>query len=149
MRATRTWVVIADGARARIAVNEGAGKGLRPALRRDFAASRLPTSDLVSDRPGRYAGGGAVASHGVEPQTDRHDHEKTQLVRDVAAAIERGADRRAFDRLVLVAPPAILGKLRTALKARTRRLIAAEIGKDLTRLSLREMPQHLADAIAI
>ena len=149
MKATKTWVVIADGARARIAVNLGPGKGLKPALNHEFAASHAPTSDLVSDRPGRYADGGASATHGVEPRTDRHDYEKSLFVRDIAMAVERGANRRAFDRLVLVAPPAILGRLRTALKPRTRKLVAAEIGKDLTHLNLREVPKHLADRISI
>ena len=149
MRAAKTWVVIADGARARIAVNAGPGKGLRPALKRDFAATRLHTSDLVSDRPGRYTDRGASGSHGVEPRTDRHDYEKGLFVREIAAAVESGANHRAFDRLILVAPPAILGRLRRALKPRTRNMVSAEVGKDLTRLSLRDVPDHLADAISI
>jgi len=149
MKAAKTWVVIADGARGRIAVNAGPGKGLKPAFKHEFAASHAPTSDLVSDRPGRYADGGASTSHGVEPRTDRHDYEKSLFVRDIAMAVERGANRRAFERLVLVAPPAILGRLRKALKPRTRNMVAAEVGKDLTHLNLREVPKHLADRISL
>jgi protein required for attachment to host cells len=149
MKAAKTWIVIADGARARIAVNIGPGKGLEPVFNYEFAASHAPTSDMVSDRPGRYADGGPSGSHGVEPRIDRHDHEKSLFVRDIATEVERGVDRGAFDRLVLVAPPAILGRLRMALKPRTRAMVTAEVGKDLTHLSLRELPERLADAILI
>jgi protein required for attachment to host cells len=51
--------------------------------------------------------------------------------------------------LVLVAPPAILGRLRTALKPRTRNMVTAEVGKDLTHLNLREVPKHLAATISL
>jgi protein required for attachment to host cells len=127
----------------------GPGKGLEPALAHDFAASRAPTSDLVSDRPGRYADHGTSGSHGVAPRIDHHDLEKSLFVRDIATAVERGANRRAFDRLVLVAPPAILGRLRTALPPRTRAMVAAEVGKDLTHLNLRDLPRRLADVITL
>jgi protein required for attachment to host cells len=149
MNAARTWIVIADGARARIAVNVGPGKGLEPALTHDFSAPRLHTSDLVSDRPGSYPDGASPSSHRVQPRTDRHDYEKSLFVRDVATAVEKGANGRSFDRLVLVAPPAILGKLRTALQPRIRAMVAAEVGKDLTHLSLRDLPQRLADVITL
>jgi hypothetical protein len=53
VKAAKTWVLIAHRARARIAVDVGPGKGLKPAFDHDFAASHAATSDLVSDRPGR------------------------------------------------------------------------------------------------
>jgi len=54
MKAKVTWVVIANGAHARIAMNAGVGKGLKPAMSREFAAPHVPNRRLVSDRPGRH-----------------------------------------------------------------------------------------------
>jgi protein required for attachment to host cells len=149
MKAKTTWIVIADGARARIAINDGIGKGLKPALDYEFAAPHAPSGRMISDRPGRQADPGGGASHGVEPRLDRHDYEKVLFARDIAAALEEAAHRKAFDRLVLVAPPAALGRLRAALSSNLRQQVAAEISKDLTHLPLHKVGDHLNDAIAL
>jgi protein required for attachment to host cells len=85
----------------------------------------------------------------MELPTDRHEYEKFLFARDLAAVVERAATAKRFERLVLVAPPAALGRLRLALTQRTRRMIRAEIGKDLTHIPFRELPAHLGEVIAV
>jgi protein required for attachment to host cells len=149
MKPRRTWILIADGARARIAVNEGVGKGIRPVFNHEFAAPHPPTREFGSDRPGRYSAPTAGGRHAVEAPVDRHEYEKFLFAKDLAAVVERAASGKQFDRLVLVAPPTALGRLRLALTPRTRRMISAEISKDLTHVPFRELPAFLGDAIAV
>jgi protein required for attachment to host cells len=146
MRSKRTWVVVADGARARIALSPEPGGRLVPALDRDFIGPHPPTRALVSDRPGRHATPG-TGRHGVGRGTDRHRQEKILFVRTIARELDRGLKAGAFDCLVLVAPPPVLGWLRARLSPAVRRLIRAEIGKDLTQVALHALPAHLADAL--
>ena len=53
MKGTVTWVVVADGARARIFTNNGPGKGLTAIPKGDFSVTHSPARDIAADRPGR------------------------------------------------------------------------------------------------
>ena len=147
MRAKTTWIIIADGAHARIARHEGPGTGIVSALDHEFAAPHAPTRDFVSDRPGSYPDRGALGTHRLAPKTDRHEHEKVLFAADIGAVLNKAAEDKAFDRLILVAPPAALGHLRAALNDRTRALVTAEIAKDLTHVPMHGLVEHLRDVI--
>lgn len=57
--------------------------------------------------------------------------------------------RHAFDRLILIAPPAMLGDLRGAMPKDLEGTIHGELSKDLTHADKRELEGHLADMIAV
>lgn len=143
MKAKKTWVLVADGARARVLVNEGPGTGLVPALNHEFAASHAPNSVRGTERPGKSSGAAGGTGHAVASKVDWHDFEKARFARDVAAVLDGAAGRGAFDRLVLVSPPKTLGALRKELKSATRERITAEVGKDLTHLALHDLAPAL------
>jgi protein required for attachment to host cells len=149
VKASKTWILIADGARARIFVNEGPGKGLKPAISKEFATENLPTREVIADRPGSNASGGA-ARHGYAPKVDWHQFEKQRFAASMAAILNKEAKRQAFERLVLVAPPEPLGGLRAKLDSATRGCVVKEIGKDLTNLTEHELPKRLeADGLVL
>lgn len=147
MKAKRTWIVVADGAHAKIGLNKGPGTGVVPAMSHEFAAPHAPNRAFVSDKPGYFSEQG-TAGHRFAPKHDRHEFEKELFARDLAGVINAAAAQRRFDRLVLVAPPSALGRLRAALAPRTRRSIIGEVRKDLTHLPLRMLPQHLQATLA-
>lgn len=147
MRPAVTWVLVADGARASIFVHDGPGSGLRPVHDHEFAAStRAPNRAATSDRPGRTFDSAGAGRHAYA-ETDWREAEKQRFAKMMAEELCRGAERKAFDRLVLVAPPQTLGDLRVALDKNTARLVAAEINKDLTHLDANQLPEHLAEAM--
>lgn len=142
-----TWVVIADGARAHIVVTEGPGTGLTPILDAESAASRTPTRDLGSDKPGRSFESADGSRHAMEPRVDWHRFAKQQFAKRIADIVDRAAVRGRFHALVLVAPPRTLGDLRKALNDGTRDKVTAELGKDLTGVPLHELPAHLGEIV--
>ena len=146
MKARKTWVLVADGARARILESNGSGGGLSSPLSFDFAASHAPSRDFGSDKPGRGQGAGGVAQHTKPPKVDWHTFEKHLFAKKLAKALEEALRECAFDDLVLVAPPKALGELRQALSADVISRVKSEIGKDLTHLSMPELGRYLADA---
>lgn len=142
---TRKWFVIADGARARILAQEGAEGPLEPVMDREHEASREPTRNLGTERPGRSFERWTPARHGLESPADWHRFEKRKFVDNIAEILDDACTRYQFDHLVLVAPPRILGFLRKALAEATRQKVTAEIPKDLTNVPLHELPDRLRE----
>jgi protein required for attachment to host cells len=149
MKSTRTWFLIADGARARVMVNEGPGKGLKAAMDNEFAAPTAPSRDWVSDKPGRAAGGPGGARHTKEPRVDPHEFAKERFAAEMASMLDAAAEENAFDRLILVAPPKVLGNLRTALRNGARERIAGELAKDLTHVPPRDLLARLGEVMVL
>ena len=143
MRKKVTWILVADGARARIFRNDGPFKGLHPALDQEFASTVPPTRELGTDRPGRVQESATSERHAMVPRVDWHRFEKDKFARAMARILDAAAERGDFDRLILVAPPRTLGTLRSALGARTRGRITGELDRDLTHVTRLELPDHL------
>jgi protein required for attachment to host cells len=145
-----TWILVADGARARVLVNRGIGKGLEPTADGEMVHDLPPTRELGTDRPGRTQQRGTGGRrHAIEPHVDWHRFEKEKFSREMAALLDAAAERGDFDRLVLIAPPRTLGDLRAALGAKARGKVHAEVDKDLTHVTLHDLPGHLADVVAL
>jgi protein required for attachment to host cells len=145
-----TWILVADGARARVLVNRGIGKGLEPTVDGEMEHDLPPTRELGTDRPGRTQQRGTGGRrHAIEPHVDWHRFEKEKFSREMAALLDAAAERGDFDRLVLIAPPRTLGDLRAALGAKARGKVHAEVDKDLTHVTLHDLPGYLADVVAL
>ncbi len=143
MKKTRTWILVADGARAQIWLSEGWGKGLTRVGVEEASGGTAPTRELGSDRPGRVQDSAGSGRHAMEPRVDWHRYEKSLFAKRMAGVLDKGAGEKAFDRLVLVAPPQALGDLRAALGKAARALVTAELDKDLTSLPPRKLIQRL------
>jgi len=141
-----TWVLIADGMRARILKWDG-GDRLAPAMEHEFYDPQVHgySRDLKSDAPGRAFDPGSGARHAMEPRHDPHELEKERFGRSIAAVIDAAAARKAFDRLILVAPPKALGVLRSALGQAARSRVSGEIHKDLIHTPAHQLADHLRD----
>lgn len=87
------------------------------------------------------------ARHAVEQRVDWHRFEKHRFAAEMAGILNREAGAGAFDRLVLVAPPEILGVLRGAINEPTRKLITAEPAKDLTHEPISALPRRLRELV--
>lgn len=139
-----TWILIADGARAHIVANEGPGKGLKTIPGQDYAGTNLPTRELGTDKPGRTFDRAGSGRHRMEPRVDWHRFEKHKFAQSMAKVLDKAAGEGAFDRLILVAPPEILGELRSSLGKKASERVIAELAKDLTKLSIHELPDNLS-----
>ena len=144
-----TWILVADGARARVLMNDGAGKGLQPTVNGEMAHVLPSNRDMGTDRPGRTQQRGTSGPHALQPHVDWHRFEKEKFSKEIAGLLDAAAERGNFHRLVLVAPPRTLGDLRAALGTKARSLVHAEIDKDLTHVTIRDLPAHLTDVVAL
>ena len=147
MKKTVTWVLIADGAQARILENTGPGKGLKQVEGLDWANKPLSAQEIVTDRPGSKSGGGSLGG-GMQPRTDPVEHRETEFVKSVAAMLDRQQQKGAFDRLVIAAAPIALGDLRKSISAGVKKLVVAELNKDLTNTPTAQLDKHLEGIFA-
>src|SRR5262249_28486878 len=114
MKATRTWILIADGARARILQNDGPGKGLHALAGGVFRGEHASTHAIMSDRTGRTFSSTGPARSAIEAHSDPHRELKRSFAHRLADALADGWRKRAYDRLIIVAAPSALGDLRAA-----------------------------------
>lgn len=144
MASRTTWVVVADGARARILSGDPAKGGLEPVMPELVGRGREKGSELLADRPGRSVDSSHVGDrHAMEPPTDPKEVEKQRFVRHLADRLAEALNEGRFARLVLVAPPRALGELRSVLSEKVRAAIVREVDKDLTWVPVHELPGHL------
>jgi protein required for attachment to host cells len=149
MKPVRTWILIADGARARIVLNEGPGKGVVAVDGGLFEQDARATREIMSDRPGRTFDSAGAGRHAMELPTDPAREEKRHFAERLAEHLDGAVARNAFDRLIVVAAPSALGDLRAAVSDRVRGRILAELDKDLTKVPNDKLASHLGDVIAL
>jgi len=144
---TPIWIVLADAAAARLYESRGIGGGLQLVAEFSHPESRERESDLVSDKPGRVqqSAGGRSA---MEPPTPRKKVEAEHFARQVAKALEDGLNKKSYESLVLVTPPAFLGLLRSVLNERVLKRVSATIEKDYLHLDQTDLRERLRDQLA-
>jgi len=149
MKPIRTWVLIADGARARILENDGPGRGLHAVPDTNLAAEHGATHDLVDDREGRTFSSINRSRSAIDARKDPHRALKSEFARTLADRLAHAAAAHAYDRVVLVAPPAMLGDLRHALSDEVKAKVVGELAQDLTKTADAEVAAHLGELIAL
>ncbi|WP_346430181.1 MULTISPECIES: host attachment protein [Cupriavidus] len=115
--ADTTWVVVADGSRARIFETPGLKLDLRE------------IEDLVNVAPSGSALG---------------EKEREKFAKTVADRVEQGRLHHRYQRLRFAVEPKFLGLLRKRLSEETRQMIFEVINEDLSALDAREIQAHLA-----
>ena len=122
-----SWVVVADASRARVLVNDGPNHGLT--VEREFEQE-------------------GYSKHATE-LPDQVREQKRRFAREIARALDDARKQNAFERLYLVAPPQVLGELRSELTPELSKMVAGELNKDLTKIPLRDLPGHLGPLLPV
>lgn len=143
------WVLVADGARGRVFVSEGPGRGITELPDRSFAGTRLRSHDLGSDRPGRSIGTDGRGRHALAPPSDLHQQAEREFLKGIVDWLAEQEQAGRFDQLVVIAPPHALGELRQLLPRPLAQKLVQELGLDLTRADAREIGVHLGVTAAV
>ncbi|HUS98050.1 MAG TPA: host attachment protein [Hyphomicrobiaceae bacterium] len=149
MKPTRTWIVIADGARAHAVVNVGAGKGVKPVRGFQLQASHDQDRDINADRPGRTFDSHGPGRHAMEPPSSPHRQNKARFAKLIVETLDARLADDEFDKLVIVAPATTLGDLRSYYSKALRSRITSEVEKDLTHTPNNELARHLGNVLPI
>jgi len=136
------WVLVADNSRARLFSTPYSNGELEEEQDFVHTDARLHEQDLTSDLPGRAFDRQGDARHAMEQRVDPKDGQAIAFARQLIAYLEDGRIKQRFDRLYIVAPPALLGLLRDRYR-HLAPLVAGELGKHLTQCAPKELRGHL------
>ncbi|GAB1716796.1 MAG: hypothetical protein NTAFB05_18380 [Nitrobacter sp.] len=136
-------VFVGDGRKALFLRNAGDALSLDLKTEKVFEDTNPMTREQGSDRPGRVIEPSFPGRKSAVEQTDWHDIEEHRFARTVAEAMEQMVRTSKAKAVVVVAPPKTLADLRSAFHPEVKARIVAEINKDLTKHSVREIEKHL------
>lgn len=140
------WVLIGDGEKALVLRNEGDED--YPDLRTlsVFEQENPPTREQGADRPGRMPDSIGPLSGGQRSameDADWHTLAKHQFAKEVAHRLYAAAHAGRFKKLVVVAPPLVLGDLRKTWHPEVAQRVIAEVDKTLTNHPIRKIEKVL------
>ena len=139
-----TWVVVADSEKALFLCNGRDMKNVQLGIIHQMHHSNPATREQGSDRPGRFSSGPGLGRSAVE-DTDWHEISKKRFAKEIADALYGYAHRGEFERLVIVAPPLMLGEMRQEFHKEVSDRIVSEIPKTLTNHSTNDIQSILEE----
>jgi protein required for attachment to host cells len=135
MEPARTWIVVADSAVARIFAAEARNQPWQLVEEISHPESRSKGTELMTDMP--------AMERGELPK----EGEARVFARQLGDRINLAQHQRAFDALVLVAPPEFMGLLRKVLSVAASRCVEETITKDLAQLKQQDLQDRLSGAV--
>jgi len=125
------WILVANQAEAQIysATRLPGSLELVHTLKHEEGAAHA--RDLTSDSPGRVHDRMGSASHRMEPNTGVKEEGRRRFVKEVIDRLEAARLKNEFQRLVLLAAPAVLGVIRKTMAGNLEKAVIKEISKDV------------------
>jgi protein required for attachment to host cells len=145
-----TWILVSDASRARLFSTELREHDWKMVEEFEHPEGRQTSSEIrPSSPPGKSQQSSAPGAHhtAFEPRTTPKEAEAERFAHLLCEHLDHAVQRAAFDHLVLVAPPHMLGVLREKLKNPVASRVRATVNKDLARLSGSELRERLLDTV--
>lgn len=139
-----TWVVVADSERAMVLENGGDTRA--PVLRQVHHLEAAQVLNAANPAEPVFDQGRDQRTP-VEPP-DRMRIAAEAMAADLVAYLVAQATKGKFDKLVLAAPPQVLGAIRGCMDDALRARVSAELPKTLTRHPLPKIGELVAEALA-
>lgn len=137
-----TWILVADKCHARFFSVDASTGSLIEEEELVHERSRMREHQLISDAPGSSSGNAGMGRHPMTKENEARHQESLSFAREISRKLER-MQQQGLGRLYVVSDPGFLGTLRQKMSNTLRRLVKAEISKNLAGLDSRALRQHL------
>ncbi len=148
MKPVRTLILLASESRMRLCANTGVGKGVD-----EIGSHAIDDFDDIArpytDAPGRNRAAPGMAGHDFERPTSERRQQRDDFAAHILKETQQVFDAGGYDRLLIAAPPAMLGALRDEMSKTLKSVLLADLDKDLTKQPLADLPARLGDIIAV
>lgn len=139
-----TWIVAADSSRARVLQVADQEKKLIEIEDLLNPEGRLHDRDIASDALGRWSGPDRPGGNSMQGEVGPAEHAAEMFAKRIGNYLDKARNDHRYDHLCIMAPPKFLGALRKALSKEVQKLVADEIPKDLSWLSVPELERYFA-----
>ncbi len=146
MKSVRTYFLVADETEARLLENLGVGGDVHQLSHYTENDSGLAPTGFADQRSSSQGAGGQ-ARHGGDPSTTERENARNVFATYLAGMIKDASQKDKFDRLVLSAPPQMLGVLRNALDGKVE--IYGDLDKNLVNTPTDDLAKYFADLVAV
>jgi protein required for attachment to host cells len=146
-RVPTVWILVADRSAARIfAADWPTLENVRELDDCVNPAGAMHSHEVYADRFGRDH---APDGHGFAnmPATDFRHYTAEHFTQHLAVLLEDARNRQEFGSVVLIAPPLMLGTLREHVSDPLKKIIEAEIDKELLHLSTERILEEVRQAV--
>ncbi len=141
---SKAWILVTDAARARLFETAERNDRLVEVACYANPDPRGEPTDHVRRRIPRAHESTTPSNHAIDPHARRHDKSLHQFAHSLTMALKSGHSHHHYERLVLIAPPRLLGALRENLgDPLAKELLVGEIDNDLIDLHPDELLDHL------
>ena len=141
------WVLVANSGQARILEMQRKPYQFQEVSELTSETQHLTNKDIVSDASGRVYRTQGPGTHSMKPRSDPHEQAEEQFSRGLAEKMDKAARLGRFDRLLVVADPKTLGRLRQQMTKSVGSKIAEEVSLDLVRLPLNQLEPRLKQVL--
>jgi protein required for attachment to host cells len=140
------WMLVADGRRARVLVEQRRGAQLEEPS--DWAME-ISEDELYDpqDRPPRSHDRVGQGRHAVDKGRNLHEAEEEKFLKRVAERLGEAQKQNQFTHLIIAAPPRALGLLRAMLPANAQDRVCATTAKDLLGEDAPKLRERLQDML--
>ena len=139
----KTWVLVANQAEARIYSADRVPGNLTLVETLIHQEGAAHARDLTSDSPGRVHDRMGTTRHSMEPDTGVKEEGRRRFVKEMVGRLESAHFHGDFDRLVLLAAPAMLGVIRKTLSSKLIKAVIKEIPKGVIGQDLEKIHKQL------
>ncbi|HLQ85279.1 MAG TPA: host attachment protein [Salinisphaeraceae bacterium] len=139
------WIIVADAAHARIFATVPPATRLRELHDLSHPESQRYARQLRTGGKGEVMDSAGSGQHQADPQTSQSEKHAERFAKEICEFLQQKRDAGAFDSLVLVAEPKVLGRLRDNLDQRTAQLVADSIDKNWAKHDASQIEKLLAN----
>jgi protein required for attachment to host cells len=136
-------VLVGDGRKALFLRNKGTPQCVSLVVEEILERDNPPTREQGTDRPGRTSASVGAARSAMQ-EADWHQIAEERFAGELSEALYRYVHAGRFDKLVIIAPPRVLGDLRKVFHVEVAERVVAEIPKELTSHPLAEIERLIA-----
>lgn len=145
MKPTKTWIIIANSESAKVIENSGPNKGMFQLKDMTFQAVDVKQ---YSDRQGRSFASASTERHKLEKHHGV-DAASWQHIDELISSLQKADNTKAFDRLIVCAPPEILSILRRQMPKQLNSKVFSELNKNLANINLADLASHFDDILVL
>jgi protein required for attachment to host cells len=133
---SKYWILVADGGHARILELRKKPREFHQVQELVSESLHLSSRDMVSDTSGRAFHVKGPSSHSKRQRSDAHDLAEQAFSRMLVEKLEKAANLKAFEHLVLIADPKTLGRVRQYMSKALSGMVTNELNLDVVGMPL-------------